>query len=115
MLSRESLILLVLAKLLNWQGPPPNNPGDPWWLTAKNAEAIATEAIHLLKGFLPGENAEMVAAAIKSLPRQQVGDIEESLISFGNLGGTSSHSPGDGAPGCCVRIGGRLVCVRAHV
>jgi hypothetical protein len=108
-----SWLILLLGKLTNWNFPRGGEgPGDPAFLTAEQAGQLAAAGIRLLTPMLPSAAAQQVEAALKQVPQVQSASIEEMLVNVGGLGGVVHHGSG-GAPGCCVMINGRLVCVRA--
>ena len=108
-----SWLILLIGKLTNWNFPRGGEgPGDPAFLTAEQAGQLAAAGIRLLTPMLPSAAAQQVEAALKQVPQVQGPSIEEMLVNVGGLGGVVHHGSG-GAPGCCVMINGRLVCVRA--
>jgi hypothetical protein len=79
----------------------------------EQAAELAAEGIRKLSAFLPAEAAGKAVAAVEQLPRIQQPTEDEIMLNAGSLGGSIHHGSG-GAPGCCVWMNGRLVCVRAE-
>jgi len=106
------MLVLILGKLTGWNFPVPKG-GDPVYLTAEQATALAAEGIRLLSPYLGEEAHGRVSTAVEKFSRPTSVTDEEKLVNLGGLGGIipSTHNPG-GAPGCCVMINGHLVCVR---
>lgn len=108
-----SYLTLILGRLTNWNFPRGGEgPGDPPYLNTEQASELAAAGIRLLTPMLPSAVAQQVEAALKQFPQVHSAPVEEMLVNVGSLGGVVHHGSG-GAPGCCVMINGRLVCIRA--
>lgn len=105
-------LVLLIGELTGWNEPI--GGGDPVYLTAEQTAALAGEGIRLLATYLPKEAAQRVTSAIEGVRHSPRGRTEQMLLTMGKLGATipNLHGPSGGPPGCCVRIGGRLVCVK---
>jgi hypothetical protein len=103
-------LVLIIGKLTGWNAPTPKG-GDPVYLNADQASALAVSGISLLASFLPQQSAQQVEAAVERLPRHHHAAVEDMLLSVGRLGGVRPPSV-DGPPGCCFEMNGHLVCVR---
>lgn len=101
-------LVLLIGKLTKWTIPI--GGGDPVYLNGKEAGALAAEGIAALTMYLPEDVAKSVVSALggqSSAPRERM----ESKLSLTPESVVFVGSPGD-APGCCVKEGNRLICVR---
>jgi len=106
---------LLIGKLTNWNFPQHGEgPGDPIYLNAEQSAELAAAGIRMLTPLLPQETAQKIEAAIVKYPNRHQASAEEEMINIGSLGGVIHHGT-SGPPGCCVMIGGHLVCTRAEV
>jgi hypothetical protein len=108
-----SYLTLIIGRLTKWGFPHgAEGPGGPPYLDTEQASELAAAGIRLLTPMLPSAVAQQVEAALKQFSGVQSAPVEEMLVNVGSLGGVVHHGSG-GAPGCCVIINGRLVCIRA--